>query len=662
MTYTLLLDTLRDTSFGGMHDDITAYLLDASWNAGMASAYEEVAPPSQMRLTLRNTGGEFDPEVLGPELVSNSNFTTWSGGNPSNWTVTGESGSDPEVSQVGASKLHGEGGTGWCNLYTSSAAAPISISQNILTAGNRYRVTFTIGAVGGTGGVVVKCGTAAVSPVYHAPGVKTVYFTASGASFKIETDGAADVTIDDVSVKATSRYAGALVRGTLVRLKFNATVLYEGKIAQIVPVMGDYTERAVQVTVSDAMVPLLQADYQAELLTDATIDQALDDIFDKAVIAYPYAHRFWMLEVEGSSELGTTTTLYTHAATDFDTGSTTLAYIGDNLDRGQGVNAQTVIRDLVATEFGGRFYWQPRTGKFVFDSRHRDMLDTTSDASFTVSAFHQVVPAFGDDVANVILLDYEPRVVGAAGTVLWSDTTVPFALAPGETRTIQARYHDVDNEQMAVGASVVLPLARGLDLVGNRQQNGSGADMSSVLEYSLDAGGASARLTVWSRHPRLTIYVTALQLRGTPILRYPRETKTAQDGDSFRDTDYRLEKQISIPALGDGTTAEAGANYLLGKFKTQKVQLRQVTMVVSDGSSNLAAVLARTLCDRITISDATTGHDADYFIVGEQHSLRGGGWNVHEVTWVLKPASREQFWLLEASGYSELDTSTRLAF
>lgn len=660
MTYTLLIDTLRDTSFGGVYDDITAYLLEANWNAGMSSAYEEVAPPSQLQLTLRNIGGEFDPESLGDELLVNPSFDDWAGGNPDNWPVTGESGSDPEVSEVGAALLHGGGGTGNCNLYTTSAA--LSISQAVLTSGTRYKVVLVIGAVDGTGGVVIKNNGAAVSAVYHTAGTKTVYFTAAATDFTIETDGAANVTLDSASAKATSRYAGALIRGTLVRLKYGAVVLYEGKIDTVLPMMGDYTARAVQVTVQDAMLPLLKTDYSQTLLTNTTIDTALDDLFDKAVIAYPYAHRYWLLGVEGASELDNTTTLYTHTATDFDTGSTTLDYIGDNLDRGQGVNAQTVIRELMATEFGGRFWWNARAGKFFFDSRTRDVLDITNDANYTASEFNQVTTAYGDDLANEILIDCESRELGTPGTVIWRDTSVPFLVRPGETKEITARYRDPDNEAISMGATDVLNLARFVDIIGNQAQDGSGIDMTHYIQWSVDAGGASATIKLWTLGHRSGVYITTLQLKGTPLRRFPRETVTARDGDSFRATDYKIEKQISIPALGDKDTAEAGANFLLGKYKTPVMYIKQVTRQESDGSASLAATMGRAINDRIGISDSTTGHDADYFIVGEQHRLQAGEWNVHDVTWVLKPASREVFWLLEVAGYSELDMTTRLAF
>src|SRR5262245_45939864 len=213
-SYQVQLDINRDSTYAA---DLTGYVLALEWSHGMATALDSVAPPGRLMMTLDNTGGDFGQEALGTELLTNGNFASWSGGNPASWVVTGESGSNPEVSEVGSSKTHGGGGSGLANLYTSGAA--LSISQTILTIGARYKATLTIDAVSGTGGVVVKTGSTAVSPVYHAVGVKTVYFTATATSFTIATDGAANVTIDNVSVRSGGTFAGAMQPETLVRVR-----------------------------------------------------------------------------------------------------------------------------------------------------------------------------------------------------------------------------------------------------------------------------------------------------------------------------------------------------------------------------------------------------------------------------------------------------------
>lgn len=663
--YRVLLDTLRNGAYGGVYDTISGYVIDLTWQAGMQSAYEEVARPGRLQITIDNHTGDFTPDQYGDETVSNGNFTTWTGGDPDDWPVTGESGSDPEISEVGPTMGHGEGGTGLCNLYTSDGGSPVSISQDVLTPGERHQITIYLDTRK-SGAVVVKDGDTVVSHLLQTPGVKTLSFVAASSTLKIETWGAADVTIGSVSCKTANRYGGILTPGTLVKVVYGSTQLYEGLIRSVSPTVGQYGpqydgRKPITVVVEDAMQELLDADYSPSLLLETTIDQALEELFDRATIPYPYAAGYWILGVEGASELGRTTKLWNNLATEFDTGSTTLAFIGDNLDQGRGVNAQRVIRELVATEFGGRFFFQPRTNKFTFHSRRRDMLNLTPVAAFDAGDLVAAQPSYGDDLANHVTVDFEPRAVGAAGTVLWTETSVPITLRTGERKTIKIRYHDPDNEQASIGAQEVLPLARGLDIIANRLAEGSGQDVSSYVNSTLQAGGGSAELTIWSR-ARVTIYVTHLQLRGTPILRYPRKSAVATDGDSMRRFNQHRKPPVSVPALSSETQAEAAARWLIGKFKNPVLRLVSVQMVVDNRSANLADVLARTIGDRITVSEAWSGHEQDYFIVGEQHQIAGGGDDVHRVTWVLKPASREQYWILGQAGFTELGSTTRLAF
>src|SRR5947208_616842 len=106
-SYQVQLDINRDSTYAA---DLTAYVLALEWNHGLAKALDSVAPPARLTMTLDNSGGEFGQEVLGAERLTNGDFANWSGGNPTGWTVSGESGSDPEVSEVGPSKSHGGGG------------------------------------------------------------------------------------------------------------------------------------------------------------------------------------------------------------------------------------------------------------------------------------------------------------------------------------------------------------------------------------------------------------------------------------------------------------------------------------------------------------------------------------------------------------------------
>jgi len=107
-------------------------------------------------------------QSLGAELLSNPNFTSWSGNNPTSWLVVGESGSDPAVSEVDPS---GSAGNGAAQFISSATAFTPDIRQTILTIGSFYENVVVVSAhtsgsadirdttSGGTGQFISSAGT-----------------------------------------------------------------------------------------------------------------------------------------------------------------------------------------------------------------------------------------------------------------------------------------------------------------------------------------------------------------------------------------------------------------------------------------------------------------------------------------------------------------------
>lgn len=138
------------------------------------------------------------------ELVTNGNFAAWTGDDPEDWTVGGEVGADPEVSEVGTGEGYGGAGTGMCNIYTSDGTL-VSIEQIIATVvGRKYRVSIT-GDTLTTGSVRVQdFPNAAFFARTVVVGVNTWTFVATHTTVKLQvyrTTGATDATFDDVSIK-----------------------------------------------------------------------------------------------------------------------------------------------------------------------------------------------------------------------------------------------------------------------------------------------------------------------------------------------------------------------------------------------------------------------------------------------------------------------------
>ncbi len=97
------------------------------------------------------------------------------------------------------------------------------------------------------------------------------------------------------------------------------------------------------------------------------------------------------------------------------------------------------------------------------------------------------------------------------------------------------------------------------------------------------------------------------------------------------------------------------ARYELARRKSPRGTVRRIHL---NTVKHAAAVLARTLFERITIEDTQTGHASDYFIIAEEHTVDLGGIR-HRASWLLEPASASKFAKLNVT---ELDEGYALAY
>lgn len=670
-TYEFKLDTQRDGNYANAYiDDLSDYLIGSmDWQTGFDTPYgaktNSVAPPCNLMVRLRNTNGEFTNESFGAERVLNGNFSSWTSDDPNNWTVTGESGSDPAVQQVNPVTTHGGGGSGACNIYCSSSAATVSISQNILTIGKTYKVTLDVTARGvQAGGIQIMSGTTRVAPPINAIGTYTFYFNATASTLVIQNWYSANTTIDNVScVECNGLYTYLLRMGTLGRLRvtYNGTTYtkFIGRLIKKTAAVGEFSSRVIALEFTDPMADMLYGSYQPELTQNVTIDEAIQPVFDSAVIAFPYSHAYWMVGIQGCSELGTSTYLFSPAATDFDTCYTTLDFVGDISDTaGVGINPNMFIQQQMAAEAGGRFFYNPETGTFDIHSRNRDTLNLTVAGSFDENSYlaDKSVVSSGEDLENHCSISFMPREVGSTTDVIWSASNLPVTIPVGATYKTTARFQDQSVGNNRIGAKDVIKPVAGTDYV---------LQAFSVPYYrvavSVKINANTAEWEFSNVRGNRGVNITTLQLRGTKITFYDPKTVTSINGDSIRDN-VLSQNTLSIPAISDEDFAQNYADYRVNKFGTPTTHFDRIGFYANDNDQQMTNALALVIGDRITVTESWSGHDEDYFIVGMTHSVLMGGENQHLTTFFLKPAGHEQFWLLGQTGFSELGTTTRIAF
>jgi PKD repeat protein len=455
--------------------------------------------------------------------------------------------------------------------------------------------------------------------------------------------------------KLDAPYRGLLANGVLLRVRAwwrgALQTLWIGKLARIDVSPGERVNSSggwgeAQLTAEDPMLALLDTEVVPKLLRNVPISQAMGALFESAAFLYPYDRAFWIL---GHHGVGAARLFICDYAA-FEPAKTTLAWVGDHLDQGRGVRVQTYLRDLVAAEAGGRFFWDARAGVFRFHNRHHDAQAALA-ATLTEDDMTGAQAVYGEDVANVITVEYQPRALGSAGSVIWQTN---FRLKARQTKTIVARYRDANDPTANVAALDVIPPVPGFDLTAKRYYSPPAPptpDVSTALLVTTEAGANASKITLYNPLPYEV--EGTLQLRGTPLTAFARAQITMLDPHSIAAHDRR-EKHLSLPAVDDDEYAAGIAAVTLQRFKDAHPRLQTVSFVAQHGDTLRAAALERTVGDRVRIREVWSGHDADYIIVGERHQVDVAAYE-QRVTWVLKPLAREVYWVLQDAARGELD-------
>lgn len=138
-------------------------------------------------------------QALGAELLTNGSFSAWTGGNPTSWTVTGESGSDPEVREVGSGQGHAGSGTGSANLYRTTSGF-LFLGQAALTANTWIEVELDCSYLSGTP-LNVNDPLNGFLRSYSNTGTHTLIGRTASATLQAYLAGAGDVTLDSISAR-----------------------------------------------------------------------------------------------------------------------------------------------------------------------------------------------------------------------------------------------------------------------------------------------------------------------------------------------------------------------------------------------------------------------------------------------------------------------------
>lgn len=665
-------DTAPDAFTAGapsdIHEDITQYMRSASWTNGMKSAYEQVAGDSLLSLVLDNSDGHWNLDYIGSEELTNGDFDDWTAGVPDGWTKTNIL-NTVTMTEVGTGGGYGDTGTDAVN-FTSLSFINTGIAffeqTGALTVGERYKLSYTISYVSKPSSYMVFYnGANPISSKVMSVGTYEFYFTAVSADVGLyilitpssAVLGDSNFTLDDISIKEVSRYAG-IQKGSMVWLmdiSISPLPFYAGRLESIRPTIGLYDNKTVTIEASDPMPALMAAEYIPYFDMSKRIDQVLTDVLTRTDFAYPYLSDYWILGAQGASWLGEETFLFDSTElTLFEPADTTLDYVGDIAsNEANGISAQAYIRDLLTAEFFGRFYFDTRMDYFRFINRNYDATIVSPALTLSDDDFETYDYRYADDLVNAVKVYYNQRSFDNTIAVLWR-SEVDIIVQPGQTRTITGRYRDPNNPATQIAAFETYGLSPGADYTITP------ADIMPLVAIAVQADAQSAQFQITNSADTGAATISGLQIRGLQIKKFDRQLVEAIDGDSLFRHDKR-EQSYNIPLISSFDDVQNYALSLVNLFSQPLTRFESISFVANKTHTRLLRAANNYLNQMIHIN-TTNGHNADYHIVGERHDITAGGEDTHVTTWILKPDDRIDYWCLGEAGRSELGQTTTLAF
>lgn len=430
--------------------------------------------------------------------------------------------------------------------------------------------------------------------------------------------------------------ADAVANNATINLVGRSFTRFRGRIDSVQPVAGIYERRTAQIEAVDWMDDAARANVSGIAVQ---LSKRADQIFSSLIDSVPFAPD--ALEIDESPD--------------------TYAYALDSVqDEGSTVLGE--LQKLALSELA--LIYQKADGTVVFESRNRRAISEGIDDTFTdvsdISGF--AAPVARDDSLSRVQVITHPRKADAAATTVLFRLDNPLQVGAHASVTILGPYRDPNQEASRVGGTdMVTPVAT-TDYVANSQQDGSGSDLTALVTLTVNFGGNGARVLI-ENAGSAAAWMTLLQLRGRGIYDYQNVVLEVEDEDAQANVGTTI--SLDMPYQDNVTLGLEVAYWILNLYMDAETLAHNATVFVPRSDESLAVrVLSREISDRIEIVEQMTGFEASptggHFIQGVALTIDSRD-NL-SISWILAPANRHQFWLLEVPGRGELDETTILGF
>lgn len=432
---------------------------------------------------------------------------------------------------------------------------------------------------------------------------------------------------------------------------YHTVNLFTLKIASIEPDPGQYKRRRTIVKCEDNLNRARNYPVTIATQLNQRADQLITTILSSSTL-YPPAAVLWLLGISGHDELGLTTYLNDAAAgAVLDTGDMTFAYAFDN--NADSASLYDALRYIVENERGRLFC--NRDGNWEFWRRKRLWTDVTIDYVLN-DRMVGLDYAYGDEIANVITAHFNPRTL-TTGTPTLGTIDSAFKIPSGASRSVDVRFVDSNGNRIST-TSAITPVPT-TDYTANSLEGGGGTDYTASVSVSMAAYSQSARLT-FTNAAAVDVWIqVGSKVRGNNKLTdFGEQELTVEDSTSIGLYD-RWPLNLDLRLIDNADDAYDAAQLALYERKNPRGVARGIDIVPLLDDAFLTLALNAPMGQRVRAIETQTGHDDEYFIIGERHSIRGGAASSWDTTLVVEPAPPAA-WLLGVTGYDELGLATIL--
>ncbi len=438
------------------------------------------------------------------------------------------------------------------------------------------------------------------------------------------------------SITITPGLSAAVADDAAVSLVGRNFTRHRGRLDSVDPAPGQYERRTVRCTSVDWIDDAARAALSTIPIQQ---DKRADEIFETLIAAVPFEP----------------------VAIEADESPDVFSYALDTA-RDESSAVLSELQKLALSEFG--MIYTKADGTVVFESRNRRALsegvvDTFEDLD-TVSGF--AAPVSRDDTISKVQIITHPRKVDTGNTTVLFRLDNPLEVAPTSSRIVFGPYRDPDQEAARVGGTDMIQPVSSTDYLANSQADGGGTNLTSSVDITATFGGNGASVNIENNAAQIA-WITLLQLRGRGIYDYQNVVLQAEDAASQIEIGTTV--TADLPYQDDAALGQELAIWLLELYKQSEELANTVTVFVPRVDEELAArVLSREISDRIGVVEQITGFDVGVNGGNFIQSVRLGidARDNLSITWGLAPANRQQFWLLEIPGRTELDQTAVLGF